>query len=105
MAEKEYIEREPLISDLELLAKYENEERQQGILGVCETIRNRKTADVVEVRHGEWDWYPNRMDRQELLCTNCGESAPYNEDGERVRTPYCPNCGAEMYGKGEEVNE
>lgn len=61
----------------------------------------KSTADVVEVRHGEWAWYPDRMDRQELLCTNCEESAHYNEDGERVMTPFCPNCGAKMDGKGE----
>ena len=54
------------------------------------------SSDVVEVRHGEWDWYPDRMDRQELLCTNCEEPAPYNDDGEQIRTLYCPNCGAKM---------
>lgn len=58
----------------------------------------KPTADVAEVPHGEWAWYPDRMDRQELLCTNCEEPAPYNEDGERVMTPYCPHCGAKMDG-------
>lgn len=45
----EYIEREALLKNLELLAKYQCGERQQGILGVCETIKRVSTADVVEV--------------------------------------------------------
>lgn len=48
------------------------------------------------MRHGKWAWYPDRMDRQELLCTNCEEPIPYNEDGERMMTPYCPYCGVKM---------
>ena len=43
----EYIEREALLDDLKLLAKYQEGERQQGIFGVCITIKNRPTADVV----------------------------------------------------------
>ena len=62
----------------------------------------KPTADVTGVPHGEWAWYPDRMDRQELLCTNCEESAPYNEDGERVMTPYCPHCGAKMNRKDDQ---
>lgn len=50
----EYIEKEAIIKDLELLAKYQYGERQQGILGVCETIKRKPAADVVEVvRCGE----------------------------------------------------
>lgn len=45
----EYIEREATLKDLELLAKYQHGERQQGILGVCETIKRKPAADVVEV--------------------------------------------------------
>lgn len=62
----------------------------------CLSFQNK--ADMVEVRRGEWAWYPDRMDRQELLCTNCEEPIPYNEDGERMMTPYCPNCGVKMGG-------
>lgn len=45
----EYIEREALIENLSLMAKYQIGERQQGILGVIQTIKMWKTADVVEV--------------------------------------------------------
>ena len=43
-----HVERESLLQDLDLLAKHQTGERQQGILGVCEAIRSRKPADVVE---------------------------------------------------------
>ena len=59
---------------------------------------NGDVVNIAEVQYGEWDWYPNRFDRQELLCTRCEEPAPYNDDGEQIRAPYCPNCGANMSG-------
>ena len=93
MADKEYIERKAVRDML-----YEADAITMSGVAI---LNNFPTADVVEVRHGEWGWYPNRIDRQELLCTNCEEPAPYNEDGERVRTSYCPNCGAKMDGKGD----
>lgn len=60
---KEYIEREATLKDLELLAKYQHGERQQGILGVCETIKRKPAANVVElpckVRDKVWfsEWW------------------------------------------------
>lgn len=56
-------------------------------------IKAQPTADVVEVRHGEWrkanDKYPR------YVCTICNHlfnNKNYN---------YCPNCGAKMDGKKE----
>jgi hypothetical protein len=102
----EYIEREALLKDIEESVVFSVRSGQpsaeiRGANKITDRIKSAPAADVVEVRHGEWDWYPDRMDRQELLCTNCEEPAPYNEDGERARTSYCPNCGAKMDGKGE----
>ena len=96
----EYIEREPLVADLELLAKYENGERQQGILGVCETIRNRKAADVVEVRHGEWV----KKEDGHYVCSECGRTRPYNKYTRTIKNwvcNYCHWCGTKMNGKDE----
>lgn len=104
----EYIDREALIRYVEKQEVIIKDElsiadamRIQGNV-FRRAVETCPAADVVDARHGEWDWYPDRMDRQELVCTNCEEPAPYNEDGERIRTPYCPNCGAKMNGKGEE---
>ena len=95
MADKEYIEREALLKELELLAKYEYGERRQGILGVCATIRNKSTADVVEVRHGEWRYEGNYK-----ACSLCGTFVEWNTLG-TSHWKYCPYCGAKMDGKGE----
>ena len=90
----EYIEREALMKELNLLAKYEYGERRQGILGVCVTILNNPAADVVEVRHGKW--YKGDMPTYGgYKCSFCElNTVEYNK-------PYCPNCGAKMDGKGE----
>lgn len=51
-------------------------------------MRNYSTADVAEVKHGEWV-------HGECVshCSECGvETYPENI------TPYCPNCGARMDG-------
>ena len=113
----EYIEREALIAEYDRVHK--------GPAGGARKLMvDAPTADVVEVRHGEWvkhdeskdDFYHHR-------CSICKVDAPfhyvetedYDEgmDGEwypmglRITdivehlTNYCPNCGAKMYGKGE----
>jgi uncharacterized protein YegP (UPF0339 family) len=82
------------------------------------------TADVVEVRHGEWvEHDESKDDFYHHRCSICKVDAPFNYvetedydegmDGEwclmglRIAdivehlTNYCPNCGAKMDGKGE----
>lgn len=89
----EYIERDKLIDDLTQLAKYQTGERQQAILGVIETVRLRKAADVEPVRHGRWKTNSDRPDT--LICSVCKRGFdmwkhdPHN---------FCPNCGAKMDG-------
>lgn len=51
-------------------------------------ILNAPTADVTEVKYGEWV-HGERISH----CSECGvEMLPENI------TPYCPNCGARMGG-------
>ena len=52
------------------------------------------TADVVEVRHGEW-----RKRGNEKTCSNCAFIYYSNNDDWN----YCPNCGATMDGKDDEA--
>ena len=57
-------------------------------------IMELPSADVVEVKHGEW--------AEEGYCPFCKCDMPaFIEDWEwkRCRTPYCPNCGARMEGE------
>jgi hypothetical protein len=115
---KEYIEREAVLSVIEYIrTKYiENYNRKsKGNQFWSDTIRYfaKKTraiptADVAEVRHGEWeetDWveydghgecihYP----KQGLRCPSCchvfKKELLYKDN-------FCPNCGADMRGKGD----
>lgn len=61
-------------------------------------IKQAPTADVVEVRHGEWlkttvvtTYDGNRDEDIVYRCSLCGRQEPIQE-------PYC-NCGAKMDGK------
>ena len=82
--------------------------------GIFDGILRIPTADVVEVRHGEWvvEAYPVDSDEVVILpykdhqhndpfCSICGEHALLNGGEEYVTSNYCPNCGAKMDGKGE----
>ena len=52
---------------------------------VIDIVCEYPTADVVEVRHGEW------VGMWDYKCSVCNEYSEY-------RTDYCPNCGAKMDG-------
>lgn len=62
-------------------------------------LREAKTVDAVEVRHGRWETDGMMMDDGEYLmtrCTACGEAYEYG-----YNMPFCPHCGARMDGKGD----
>ena len=62
----------------------------------CMAFRNK--ADVVEVRHGYWQYNRGQApDEKAYFCCLCayGES-DYGKD------KYCPNCGAKMDGERKE---
>lgn len=54
-------------------------------------IEQIPTADVVEVRHGEWIWTENgEADYEQYwVCSVCGEKS-------YIETKYCSDCGAKM---------
>ena len=60
---------------------------------VASAIKNTPTADVVEVRHGEWlPWFEGSS---LVSCSVCGyEFCDLIECGN-----YCGNCGAKMDGE------
>ena len=56
----------------------------------CDQIERMPTADVREVRHGEWI-----EDFNDVICTVCREYFDmFGNDTDRFK--YCPNCGAKM---------
>ena len=58
-------------------------------------IKNIPSADVAEVRHGEWKLYgePPWYVRE---CSECGEKW-HHWQGYSMPN-FCPNCGADMRG-------
>ena len=51
------------------------------------------SADVAQVRHGEWEIVVGSNGKEYMVCTCCRVS----QDLTGVFT-YCPNCGAKMDG-------
>lgn len=56
-------------------------------------IEAQPTADVAEVRHGEW----KRDKKFNPYCSVCGED-PWSALIAETHLKYCPNCGAKMDG-------
>ena len=64
---------------------------------IVNCIKNTPTADVVEVRHGEWIEqvrdYGKYLVTEGYKCSICGYETMDNDK------KYCPNCGAKMDGE------
>ena len=81
---------------------------------IASIIENAPTADVEEVKHGEWkDRYEDKYYNKLYVCSACGREALLesykNELGQwnerQVLTPICPHCGAKMNGTPKERGE
>lgn len=71
--------------------------RRLSTATIGDALHRIPTADVVEVKHGEWT--------EEGYCPFCKCDMPaFIEDWKwkRCRTPYCPNCGADMRGGNDD---
>ena len=104
MADKEYIEREESLKEIDKAFK---EYGQHGdilkLFSECRaSILLATTADVEEVRHGEWVQigYDEAMDR--ITCSCCKEYWNF-KDNDTETFNYCPACGAKMDGKDDEA--
>ena len=67
---------------------------------VQEWLDEQPTADVVEVKYGEWLEVDDGIDigsGKHLECSICGK---WKKD--RIKSNYCPNCGAKMDGGKKE---
>lgn len=87
-----------------------------AIMRVRSMIHSAPTADVVEVRHGEWvvDAYngdeivriPYAVhEHNEPYCSLCGSYALLDGKEDYVPSNFCPRCGAKMDGERREENE
>ena len=85
-----YIDADKAIADMLFGMKGSHE---QAI--AIEVINDTPTADVAEVKHGEWG--DTGIEELDLIysgykCSECGDIICGN------MTNYCPNCGAKMDG-------
>ena len=100
-----YIEREKVLEAMQdtKYAKPEND-FQRGVNAsvdfILADIKHLPTADVVEVRHGEWLQERKLNKRGEYYwtspqCSVCGENSTF-------KTKFCQECGAKMDGERSE---
>lgn len=59
-------------------------------------MNNIPTAEVEEVKHGEWEVNVGMNYNRERICPICKEKIESNH------WDYCPHCGAKMDGGKEE---
>lgn len=63
------------------------------------SVLQQPTADVVEVRRGEWIKYCTGLYGSNYKCSKCGNLADEDNSGHyAIFTNYCSNCGAKMEG-------
>ena len=93
-----YIDADRLIKGIrDAVERIKPNECAKGIVEDTITLlQNEPTADVVEVKHGEW------KQGVPYVCSICGKPAPDEKNtSERYScwtSPYCPHCGAKMDG-------
>lgn len=85
--------------DAQLLSYPQGKEKQRLLGGINfgrNVVRDAPTADVAEVKHGEWVDYLIGFCN---VCSECGviieRTAIKNHSG---NLNYCPNCGTKMDG-------
>ena len=102
-----YIDKEQALSFPFANGQYDKEHANENFIFGCETykewLENLPVVDVQEVKHAKW---------KDECCTNCGTSkfvmkavrgfdeVIYEYEGE---ANYCPNCGAKMDGRENEI--
>jgi hypothetical protein len=104
MAEKKYIELQKALNVCEMhyqhcleMHDWSGDTTADNIMRDIETI---PTADVVEVKHGEWVekdciTESNRGRTIHYVTNKCSVCGKWNG---RHKSNYCPNCGAKMDG-------
>lgn len=94
-----YIDADALIKDLkrQYMFLFGTDELPNGIQSV---IKNFPTADVVEVKHGRWEYLYDGN----YKCSECG-SWWCCTDLQIDEMNFCPNCGADMRERREDDKE
>lgn len=83
--------------DADKLFRYVDEQAHLSKGKLAQYIRENKTSDVAEVRHGEWREKPNPWGQDgshTYVCSTCNKQISVLGN----LLPYCPHCGAKMDG-------
>ena len=102
-----YIDADAFIERLKFKRDTDNIDRKKyaGLECAISQCNKAPTADVVEVRHGEWIWDFNLDGDDFFRCSVCGRQEVINglcrERNPIDEFPYC-HCGAKMYGERSE---
>ena len=107
-----YIDADALLEELQeelecetpMYTEKENKCFNSGVKCAIRDVKGLPTADVAEVKHGEWKYphcFPNGGSYIMKGCTVCGYTPRYGGD-ENPYTNFCPNCGAKMDGVRKE---
>ena len=103
-----YIDRDLLLKDIEESVVFSvragvPSPEMRGARKIIDRIENAPTADVVEVKHGEWipvQYTYFGLKRYE--CSECKDDEYWQKRYIEHKEKYCPNCGAKMDGGKEE---
>lgn len=80
--------------DAATTAEMISERHNIDLADLVDTFAEIPSADVVEVRHGEWLTDTEKGDK---YCSECGTGARWDSIGrEFLLTTYCHHCGARM---------
>lgn len=112
MAEKEYIEREKILQHLsDQIEAFGNLNEDDfpvsygGLLSMKyahSVVITAPKADVVEVVHGEW-FLLDECSNEGVYCSVCTKKVYRTEyANQKLKSNYCPNCGAKMNGERKE---
>lgn len=80
--------------DAEKTAEIVSRRHKIPLSELLDTFAEVPTADVKEVKHGEWITDKDGF----VTCSECGEEHTWDD----FRPPFCDMCGARMDGGNEE---
>ena len=96
MAEKEYIERKALGIGRCNPKVFENKAYADGWNSAIEIIESTPASDVEPIRHAKWVLIDECVN-EGVYCSNCHKKIYRAEyANQKVKSNYCPNCGAKM---------
>ena len=94
----EYIEREALLREIERREALMVGDKLVSVYAMKSFIKNRPSADVAPVRHGQW-YMLDDCANAGLYCSACGRRVHHEEFAyKKLKSKYCPHCGARMDG-------